>query len=271
MSSVGGELVLEFNELNRIIDNEEITTMYQAIISLKTGKILGYEALSRGGHSSSILHSPEKLFSVADKFNKLGELDYLCRKRAIENACNMDESKLLFINVEPLIFNDKMHEEKISKEFSSKYNISNKRIVYEITERKYIENPEEFRKILDFYSSEGYKIAIDDMGAGFSGLNRLVQIRPQYIKIDMNLIRDIDSDHFKQAIIKAFVELSNNTNINLIAEGIETEEELKTLILLGVYAGQGYFLQSPCSQIEDINRDIRNIIYKYNKLLTFYG
>ncbi|WP_279230670.1 EAL domain-containing protein [Clostridium autoethanogenum] len=115
-------------------------------------------------------------------------------------------------------------------------------IIFEITEKTAIEDYKSFKTALENYINQGYKIAIDDTGAGYSGLKTLMEIKPQYIKIDISLIKNVDKDLFKQELMRTFVTLARSTNMKLIAEGIETKEELLTLIEIGVCAGQGYFL-----------------------------
>lgn len=255
----------ELHELLQIIENGSIYTVYQPIVSLTNGDIIGYEALSRGPEGS-LLQYPDKLFSTAKFYNMSWDVELLCRTKAIEKAHNIPEDKFLFINVDPYIFKDEKFKRGFTKEFLCKNNISSEIIIFEITERTSIQDYKNFRAVLDNYIEQGYKIAIDDTGSGYSGLKMLAEVKPHYIKIDMDLIRNINMDSFKQSLIEYFVRLSQVTNMKLIAEGIETKEELKTLINLGVYAGQGYFINPPAGAFLDIPCTVRNIILSYNKM-----
>lgn len=252
-------------ELDDILKNKKIDTVFQPIVSLKDGSIIGYEALSRGPKESS-LFAPNKLFSVAEQNNKTWQLEALCRMKAIEKAKNIDKDKFLFLNVDPMIIKDEAFTKGFTKEFLLKNNISPESIIFEITEKTAIDDYKSFRNVLDNYIGQGYKIAIDDTGAGYSGLRTLLETRPHYIKIDIDLISNIDTDLFKQALIKTLVTLSNETNMKLIAEGIEREEELKTLIKLGVYAGQGFYIQRPVSNFLNIPETVKNFIVLQNKI-----
>jgi diguanylate cyclase (GGDEF)-like protein len=127
-----------------------------------------------------------------------------------------------------------------------------------------IADMEGFIATINHYRSQEYQIAIDDAGAGYSGLNLISDINPNYIKLDMKLIRNIDSDRLKYALVKGMVELSKTSSIYLIAEGIETSEELKTLVKLGVQYGQGYFIQKPDAQVKEINKEIVQLILEFN-------
>ncbi|ERI94161.1 cyclic diguanylate phosphodiesterase domain protein [Clostridiales bacterium oral taxon 876 str. F0540] len=255
----------ELKELDRILENSEIATVFQPIVNLKTGFVIGYEALSRGPEDS-ILHNPDKLFSAAEDFNRTWDLESLCRVKAIERATNISKDKYLFINVDPHIFKDEKFKRGFTKEFLAKNNMSPETIIIEITEKTCIEDYKSFRTALDNYIDQGYKIAIDDTGSGYSGLKMLTETKPHFVKIDMDLIRNINVDFFKQALIKCFVSLAEVTNMKLIAEGIETEAELLTLMDLGVYAGQGFFLQRPAGTFLDIPENVLNIIIKHNRL-----
>lgn len=258
-------------ELERILKFEDISTVFQPIVSLIDGDIIGYEALTRGPENSP-LKNPEKLFSAAQTYNRLWDLECMCRSKAIEKAHTIHRDKFLFLNVDPYIFKDEKYKRGFTKEFLAKYNMSPESIIFEITERTCIKDYKSFRIALDNYLEEGYKIAIDDTGAGYSGLKMLFETKPNYIKIDMDLIRDIHKDLFKQHLISGLVSLSNNTNMKLIAEGIEIEEELLKLIEIGVHAAQGYFLQRPAASLLDINENVKNIIknaYSHNDLTNY--
>lgn len=251
-------------ELKKILEHKDITTVVQPIVSLKDGDIIGYEALTRGPKDSP-LFNPEKLFATAQALNKLWDLECLCRSKAIQRACHIDSDKLLFLNVDPMILKDEKFKKGFTKEFLHKHNMHPESIIFELTERTCIKDYKSFKAALNNYVEEGYKIAIDDVGAGYSGLKMLSETKPHYMKIDIELIRDIHKDSFKQHLIKGLVELSDNTDMKLIAEGIEVEEELIKLIELGVHAGQGYFLQRPSSSLLDIPENIKHTIIKYYK------
>lgn len=251
--------------LSKILATGNITTLFQPIVSLKDSSIIGYEALSRGP-KDSCLEFPDKLFETAAIYNKSWELESLCRTKALERSSNIDNEKFLFLNVDPSIFKDDKFKKGFTKEFLLKHNICPNSIIFEITEKTAIEDYIGFKKALDNYVDQGYQIAIDDTGAGYSGLKTLYLTKPHYIKIDMDLIRDIHKDLFKQALIEALVTFARSTNMKTIAEGIETEEELATLINLGVYAGQGFFIKKPSPEFSSISPDIQFTIVKYNRL-----
>lgn len=252
--------------LDYIIENRKIKTVFQPIISLTSGTILGHEALSRITYNCDI-KNPDMLFRAAGENNRLWELETLCRTIALETAFKYmipPYNKKLFINVNPNTMHDDKFKKGFTKEFLSKYNITPNNVIFEITERNVIADMLGFRSTVNHYKSQDYKIAIDDAGAGYSGLNLISDINPNYIKLDMNLIRGVDKDSLKYALVKGMVELSKVSNIHLIAEGIETYEELTTLINLGVQYGQGYYIQKPDFNIKDINKNVVDAIRELN-------
>ncbi|NTW91394.1 MAG: GGDEF domain-containing protein, partial [Erysipelotrichaceae bacterium] len=137
-------------------------------------------------------------------------------------------------------------------------------IIFEITERNVINDIKGFKDSITHYKNQGFQIAIDDAGSGYAGLNLISDINPDYIKLDINLIRDIDKDNLKYALVKSMVEFSRISNIKLIAEGIETQSECETLIKLGVQFGQGYFIQRPNELFIDL-KQIQCLVEEINQ------
>ena len=235
-------------DFKSIISEGRINTLFQPIISLSDGEILGYEALSRGPKDSEFF-SPLALFDAAKKYNMLWDLELVCRHKALENSYGRLNKKKLFINIDPNIIQDSKFKQGFTKGLLEQFNVDPSDIIFEITENTAVSDYKELRDVLDNYSEQGYNIALDDAGSGYSGLVLLAETHPNYLKIDMDLVRNIDISKIKQDLIKTFCDFSKNTNIKLIAEGIETESELKILIDLGIDYGQGYFLERPSGKI----------------------
>lgn len=255
-----------------LIANKRLTTFYQPIVSLHNGDIIGYEALMRGPEDS-FLRSPVALIEIAKEYDRIFELEMISREKAILGAKEINPNMYLFLNIEPNIIKDSHYKMGYTKELLELSGLCEHNIVFEITERTAITDYLQYIELLDNYKKQGYKIAIDDVGSGYSGLSRINDTKPEYIKIDMDLIRDINKDSFKQSLITAMVKFATMTGMRTIAEGIETKEELETIIRLGVHYGQGYFIAKPQAQIikdvKIIKKHILNTVYDRDKLSAY--
>lgn len=153
------------------------------------------------------------------------------------------------------IIHDQDFQNGVTLKRLQEYGLSPEDIIFEITERSAIEDIQTFQKSVAHYKSQNFKIAIDDVGSGYSGLNRICTVSPSLLKIDMAIVREIDKDTMKQSLVMGIVRFCENAKIGLIAEGIETKQELNTLIQLGVYYGQGYYIEKPRRQLTDVPKN----------------
>jgi len=247
-----------------VLNNKLIETVFQPIVSLRDGSVYGYEALSRGPRNTDMYY-PTVLFDCAEEYGKTWELEQLCRMKAIETVHCLNTRFRLFLNVNPRIIHDEKFKQGFTKEYLAQNGINPEDVIFEITERGVISNVSDFIDTIDNYKNQNYRIAIDDAGAGYSGLNMISDIHPHFIKLDMNLTRNIDKDATKQSLIKSFTEFASLTNTHLIAEGVETEQELLKLIEIGVQYGQGFFLQRPNSIIAPLDSEVLFTINDANK------
>lgn len=252
------------NELliEEIIKEERISPVYQPIVSLSTGEIFGYEALSRFDlqRNESDTVSTRDIFQTAYQSGQLWDLERLCRKKALEGARHISHGLKLFLNVSPNVIHDNQFRSGFTNKYLNKYGISATDVVFELTEHMAIENMDSFKSVLNHYRRQGYETALDDVGAGESGLNTLLALNPTYLKLDMEIIRDIGKHHNKRSLVKAFVQFANTSNTILIAEGIETEKELAVLSELGVDYGQGFYLGRPEPQLCPLREDVRETL-----------
>jgi len=245
--------------LDKILEGRFLTPVFQPIVSLLDGKTYGYEALSRICKKEFEMNI-EEMFQTAFKCNKSWELETLCRGKALEHSIYMERGKKLFLNVNCNIIYDNSFREGFTKAYLQKFGLNSNDIIFEITERVSILDTHAFTSAVDHYQKQNYGIAIDDVGAGYSGLNLIANARPDLIKLDMNMIRDVHKDETKQMLIKALSEFGKNAGILVIAEGIETEAELDTLIGLGVGYGQGFFIGCPDPDFKDISKEKADLI-----------
>lgn len=252
----------------RIVQGELVRPVYQPIISLQDGEILGYEALSRITLKDSLLN-PEEFFHMAEQEDCLWKTEELCRRKSLQGAVGKEVGKKLFLNVDPKVMKDPQFKKGVTCRYLKEYGLQPADIVFEITERNSIEDEEVFREIILHYRNQKFQIAIDDFGNGYAGMNRICALEPQYIKIDMQIVREINKDNMKKALVESMILFCDKAGIRLIAEGIETEEELKTLIKLGVHYGQGYYILYPKPTIEGVSLKVRELIKNVYANITF--
>lgn len=239
---------------NRWKHGGRIQAVFQPIVSLQNGSVHAYEALSRPidreGESVPIL----ALIASADRHRQLATLDrmaYTAMLSAVqENGWTPDT--YLFINVVPRSVADPGYLLHLIQHHP---HLSPNQIVLEISERETLDAGDaHLSRLLQPFRDLGVKIALDDLGAGYSGLNRLVELKPDFAKIDLSLIRDVDRNSIKLALVESTVRFASKTAaIEIIAEGIETPSELFTLQEIGVDYGQGYLLGRPRYDLASIS------------------
>src|SRR5690606_35027366 len=170
--SMGQQKDMLMGEYESILRNELITSVYQPIVSLNSGEAFGYEALTRGPEGSHF-HSPLRLFEYAEKHGSLYELDYLTRHRAIQGGSDLNERQKLFINIPSHIMSDPRFTPGQTLKKLQMHGLHPNNIVFEITERSSIEDFSAAKAVLNHYRNQGYQIAIDDAGAGYSSLQAI--------------------------------------------------------------------------------------------------
>lgn len=241
----GDRFLIQINEsLKEIIMAESISTHFQPIVSLKDGSIFAYEALTRGPKGSP-MESPLMLFTIADKANLSFELDRLCRKKAIQNAKGLDPSQKLFVNTFPTTMHDPEFKGDFLKDLLQKAGLIGSNIVFEITERFAIENYALFQREQSYYSNLGFGLAVDDIGTGYGSLEAIANLKPEYVKVDISIVRDIHQSNVKQELMKALIDIGRKVGAKILAEGIENQDELNVVRALGVDFAQGFRLARP--------------------------
>lgn len=231
-------------EFSGILAGKRLGVVYQPVVSLMTGETLGWEALARGPENS-YFSRVDRLFDFAEENGLLFLTEKLCWEKAFSEVGNLDAGQVLFVNIHPQSVSDPAFTECEMLRMLERCCLVSDNIVIEITERHGIQDFKVFRRVIDGCRRRGFRIAIDDVGAGFSGLQSIAEIRPEFIKIDMSLVWNIDSDSSRQYVVESLVGLAENLRCKTIAEGIETQEEFDALSLHGVHYGQGYYLARP--------------------------
>jgi len=231
-------------EIINILDNKLLTPHFQPIISLNQKKIMGYEALIRGP-SDSPLHSPFNLFTTAEQFNLSTRLEFLCREITIQRYADLDIKEKLFINASPLVLLQPEFKKGETLRLLDQYKVNPRSVIIELTEHKPADNYEIMRASARHYRSMGFEIALDDLGAGYSGLRLWAELLPEYVKIDKHFIHALHDDPVKLNFVRSIQSMAISLNCSVIAEGIESEEEFKAIEKLGITHAQGYYFARP--------------------------
>jgi EAL domain-containing protein (putative c-di-GMP-specific phosphodiesterase class I) len=235
-------------ELKNIIRDQAITPYFQPIYLLNPMRLFGMEVLARP-NTDGPLNNPETLFKVALRCGLYYEVEMIVWRKAIECAKkNFNQREFLFLNCSPyLIESDQMENVKaIFKEIG----LDARRAFLELTERSAINEEQLFYDRLSGFRKSGFRIAIDDMGAGYASLEAIIKTRPEVVKIDREIVLGLTEDPFKRSIVKLIVAFCRENSIICIAEGIEQKRDLDMLLDLGVQAGQGYYLYKPTSTMD---------------------
>ena len=227
-----------------IILNDNLKTLFQPIFRMDTNEVMGYEALSRGPEGTEF-HSPLNLFEGAAQADLVFELDRACRLRALRSGQGLSEPTKLFINILPSSMYDPDFHGSSLLDLLEQFELAPEQVVLEITEKYAIENYSLFGEAVRNFTEMGIAIAVDDMGAGHSGLEKIANLNPKFLKFDIELVRDIDASYVRQEMVKALKIFADKMGSTIIAEGIERQEELETLLQLGIDHGQGYLLGRP--------------------------
>lgn len=210
----------------------------QPIVQWSTQRVYGYEALLRSGEPA--LGNPGLVISAAERLGRLRELGRCIRDRVADTMATLPDGAFMFVN----LHTQDLEDEHLSCELS-KLSAYGPRVVLEITERASIQRIPNVRARLEALRKLGFRLAIDDLGAGYAGLNSFTSVEPEVVKIDMGLIRGIHQSLTKQKIVASLTSLCRELNILVVAEGIETAEERDTAIALGCDLLQGYFFATP--------------------------
>ncbi len=235
-------------EILNIIRNKLLYPVYQPIFNLHKANLYGYEALIRGPLNSS-LHTPINLFQTAHQLGHLSELEYACRETSCHTFATLKGPGKLFINVSPMSLVESGYQQGMTHKILEKIGLSPDRIVIELSEQYPLDDYEVIRQATLHFRNMGFEIAIDDLGSGYAGLRVWEELRPDYVKIDRHFIENIDTDKAKQEFVSSIQKIALGLSCQVVAEGIETIEQLVTVRKLGIPFGQGYYLGRPESHL----------------------
>jgi len=231
-----------------IVNNESLTSYFQPIVDIKTNTIYGYETLARGVKEDGSLMYPDVLFEKSKRNDLNFKLDRLCRESSLKTAATKKVHQKVFINFIPTSIYDPEFCLSSTVKWANQLEFDPSQIVFEVVETELVKDQKHLKKILEYYREKGFKIALDDVGEGYSSLNMLIELKPDIIKIDRNIISGIDKDELKQSVYKALYTLAKEHDIIVLAEGVETLYELEMVQSIGVDLVQGYYFAKPSAE-----------------------
>ena len=218
----------------------EFTMAFQPIVDTRDRSVHAYECLIRGKDGSS---AASVLAQVTDR-NRY-TFDQACRVTAVEMAAKLGVTCFLSINFLPNAVYEPAACIRATLAAAKQYKFPIEKLIFEFNEGERPLDRKHLKRIVTEYKRQGFKTAIDDFGAGYSGLTLLADFQTDIIKLDMELVRDIDHDVVRQAIVRNVLALCRSLQIEIVAEGVERIGELMTLQALGVYFFQGYLFARP--------------------------
>ncbi|MDV7339097.1 EAL domain-containing protein [Terasakiella sp. A23] len=229
-----------------ILATRRMTSHFQPIVYAQRQNLpFAHECLLRWHDQEGNLNPPSQLFKTAEEADLIFQLDRAAREIHIRSAHEKAVSTKVFVNFAPTAIYDADNCLRSTFEIIREIGIDPSQIVFEIVETERIDEPDHMKSILSTYQSHGFKAALDDLGSGHSTLNMLGALKPDYVKLDMEMIRNVHKDRFKSELVRKIVELSHNFGIEVIAEGIETKEEAAWLVSQDVDYMQGFYFAKP--------------------------
>jgi len=229
--------------ISELIETETIDIAFQPIIDLRSDNCIGVEALSR---FSEPFGPPDQLFADADSVGLSFELERLAIRKAWHALERLHPAQFLSFNVSP----DALLE--LGRRAQLRDDLPLEQLVVEITEQTVVQCYGELRDVVAPLRAKGLRISVDDAGAGYASLHHIVELRPDFIKMDRSLVHGVADDHARRVAVSAFVLLSLDLGATIVAEGVERSRDLSTLCDLGVHAAQGFLLGRPSTREDDL-------------------
>jgi EAL domain-containing protein (putative c-di-GMP-specific phosphodiesterase class I) len=241
---------MDLPNLNRRLDRaiEKLWMAYQPIVKCSSGSILAYEALLRC--TAEEISNPGDVLDLAERTSRIFDLGRAIRGLVATDIDALDPNVLAFVNLHPVDLEDPelyMRDSPLSRHA--------KRVVLEVTERASVSHSSSLDEHMRELRAMGFRIAVDDLGAGYAGLTTFARVRPEFVKLDASLVRDIDSASVQQLVVSAVLDLARELDSQVVAEAIETIKERDALKHLGIDVMQGYYFARPGKPFVHIGED----------------
>jgi EAL domain-containing protein (putative c-di-GMP-specific phosphodiesterase class I)/GGDEF domain-containing protein len=233
-------------ELRRIIREAEVFTVFQPVVDLATRETIGHEALARGPKDSGF-EMPAPMFALSGRLGVAADLDRLCRRRAVQGSGAMDERGRgkIFLNVLPGSLSDPEWFEDSFTGLLTASSLSPRDLVLEVSERGADPDIGRLASAIDALRDRGFGVALDDVGTGYASFATIEKVRPDYLKVDVSLVRGVDENLIKQELLSSLVHIGTRIGAAVVAEGIESEKEAAAIRAAGAPLGQGYLFAVP--------------------------
>ena len=255
---------------DEILSGKNLYTVFQPIVSLETGDVFAYEALTRIDESVYI-GSIKNLFKISEDASLSWQLEKKCIKSALKTARALGLKRKLFLNINPNVLLEEEFQENYIKSKLEKNGIEPSSIVFEITGQKLKGSEQKLCDAVLHFKNQKLKIAIDDIGESYAALNRICTLNPDFIKISIDLVQSVHKDKVKKEIVRSLSAFCKNSGIKLIAVGVETEENLVAIMELGIPYAQGFYTGKPERVFTKTSKEafVRIISYQNKKSSKF--
>jgi EAL domain-containing protein (putative c-di-GMP-specific phosphodiesterase class I)/GGDEF domain-containing protein len=237
-------------DLRRILEDSDLRTLFQPVVDLRSGEVLGYEALSRGPEGGG-LEAPTALFTVSRRLGLDHELDHACRRAALAASGEVPLGRKVFLNGLTGSFGAVSRDTATWPERLHGLLSQPSRWVLEFSERGADEDPGAFTETLTRLKAAGFAVCVEDIGTGFASQAILERLRPDYLKLDASLVREIDRNLIKQELLGSLVRIATRMGSSVIAEGVETHDEARVLAEAGAQFGQGHLFAPPSARVDE--------------------
>ncbi len=250
------------NELLETLLNKQMRVQFQPIVHFATGAVFGYESLIRMPQSGNLKRAG-MYFRAADRARLVSWLDIGCQEVCFDSAAKAGVRDHLFINMDAEGLAHLHLAGRSLADRAAESNIAPSRVVLEITERQAVDDYPRLTQYIEQLREQGFKLAIDDAGAGYSSLHTIAELRPDFVKIDRSLVRTIENSATRRALLSTLSHYAQQIGAQVIAEGLETRDELATVVEMGVPYGQGYLLGKPHDNFKPLRGEMRDFLREH--------
>lgn len=237
------------------MNQSQLTTYFQPIMNLQNGSCLGYEILNRPPLSKQF-PSTESFYDFIGRTDEVFAFEQFCREISVKRfrtsfpqERDIRES-IIFLNVHPQVLADSHYRSGETLNLLQLHGLSPEQVVLELTEKQAVHDYLEFERILSHYRKQGFRIAIDDVGSGYNSLKTLISLKPDFIKLDKDIIQHADSHPDQQHLVRLLKEFADGSGTSIVAEGIHRDEELHFLCNEGIQYGQRFLLGRPNTELK---------------------